>query len=200
MFYGNKYDSKLSTTDIAKRVRAEIKAATALPESDPWRLPKGLKVSVRSRYFAGGSSISSAVTAFPSALLNPACVLHTVLFKHERYTFERYTKDGSRVLAVLKGMLDAYNFDGSDLQSDYFNVNFYGSVDVDGKCETLARESLLASLPPDLVPDLQVAIANGDTGIARGVLEERDEGYEVHGPNNARLALQQLLYPPVDVF
>jgi len=36
-----------------------------------------------------------------------------------------------------------FNFDGSQPQSDYFHVNFYGSVTVDWEAAKLLREKIL---------------------------------------------------------
>ena len=34
-----------------------------------------------------------------------------------------------QVLKTLEHMLNAYNYDGSDPQTDYFNVNFWGHAE-----------------------------------------------------------------------
>jgi len=56
--YGARYDRTLTTTEIAKRFREDVKAAQAAGD-----LPLGLKVSVTTKYFSGGSSIHVVVKA-----------------------------------------------------------------------------------------------------------------------------------------
>src|SRR6266571_4510193 len=63
--YGTKYDTKLTTTQIAALVRAEIKAAQK--ELAPGGFPRGLKFSVRSSYFSGGSSIDINISGIEAA-------------------------------------------------------------------------------------------------------------------------------------
>lgn len=40
------------------------------------------------------------------------------------------TVEGQRVESILRGIHDAYNHDGSDLQTDYFDVRYYGTADI----------------------------------------------------------------------
>ena len=114
--YGTKYKSKKDVKEIAKDIRKDIKAE--LPE---------VKVSVKIERFAGGRSIDVDIKKLPneSEIINP------------EYNFEepngqsRYTKKGQGLLDKVQAIVDAYNFDGSDTQSDYFHVNFYGHVNID---------------------------------------------------------------------
>jgi len=122
--YGAKYDRSLSTTEIARRFRADVAA-----EKKAGRLPRELKLSVKTRYYSGGSSIDVRIKGLPAGFpvrnREVAPTAGTLRFAPElRELKER-----------LQGLLDAYNFDGSDSMTDYFHVNFYGWVEVDSRLE-----------------------------------------------------------------
>ncbi len=175
---GAKYDPARSTNDIAKAIRADIKAAMLKAPSDPQSLPKGLKVSVRLDKFAGGCSINARITAFPVALLNPAAVVAQKLLPHEPLRFSRYTKECDRVLAVLGKLMAAYNFDKSDPQSDYFHVRFYGDASIHHEYYAARKLELLASPHlAELLADLAITIAGRDLDMARRTIATLDEGY-----------------------
>jgi hypothetical protein len=131
--YGAKYDSKLSSKEIAAVIRQNIKNAIATG-----KLPKGLKVSVRYDHFSGGTSIDARITAWPEGFmwLNPDwCVLNTERPDQAHPSTPRYTKQGKTVLEALKEIHGSYNHDGSDSMVDHFDVKYYGAVDVDWELE-----------------------------------------------------------------
>lgn len=176
---GAKYDPKRSTNDIAKAIRADIKAALSRPPGDPWGLPKGLKVSVRLDKFAGGCSINARITAFPGPLLNPAREVWRRLFPHQPLRHSPLTREAARVVAVLEAFLAAYNFDKSDPQSDYFNVRFYGDAEVHWEYAAQRGAELLAEPAlAELVADLAVAVAGRDVATAERTIATLDEGYD----------------------
>jgi hypothetical protein len=143
--YGRKYDKNLSTTEIAKRFREDLKAAIKAGT-----LPKGLKCSVRTKYFAGGSSIDVDVTALPAGfrLFDTEFLTHHRDRPSEFYSGERRTPEAKALLAALEKMLQAYNYDGSDIMTDYFNVNFYGHAGLGWKLEEACRLAETAAIPP----------------------------------------------------
>ena len=133
--YGAKYDHdhRLSTTGIAKLIREDIKLARkvaqmaaapgAVAVADPIAdAPAEIKFSVRTQYFSGGSSIDVHICGIPQAWGWET--------REDRYGY--MTDMPTAALAALAGevksIMDAYNHDGSDIQSDYFDVRFYGSV------------------------------------------------------------------------
>ncbi|NJN64278.1 MAG: hypothetical protein HC882_04955 [Acidobacteria bacterium] len=120
---GAKFDRNLSTKEIAARIRAEIKADTS-----KGRLPAGLRVSVRYESFAGGSAIRVHVTQVPDGfrILNAERVAFEREHPSEWTDLPRYTAEASALLAAVSVYAKAYHRDNSDLQSDYFDVNFYG--------------------------------------------------------------------------
>ena len=150
--YGPKYDGSLSTPAIAKLVRTEI--AAAIKSGD---LPK-IKTSVRSESFAGGSAIRIAVKEVPAGFVmyNPEWLAREIANPHglntPAYGESKYSPAYDKMMATLKSMLDAYNFDGSDTQTDYFHVNFYGSVDFDWKLGNALRAAEVEALKAAKAP------------------------------------------------
>jgi hypothetical protein len=122
--YGSRYRSGLSTTEIAKLVRLDIKQAIKART-----LPKG-RYSVRSAYFANGSSITIRILDLALQVVSPQWAMVEVI-DPGRNREPVYTPAAGEVLKTLEGLLAAYNYDGSDLNTDYFHVNFYTSVDFD---------------------------------------------------------------------
>lgn len=122
---GPKYEARLSTKEVAARVRKEIRTAIKTGE-----LPKGLKVSVRYESFAGGSAIRVAVTAWQGGrILNPERLRLEWEDPHAYVTDRdcpRYTPEATALLEKLSSYAEAYKRDNSDSMSDYFDVNFYG--------------------------------------------------------------------------
>lgn len=101
--------------DIAKRIRQDIKAM----------LPPGFKPSmftVRSSKYSMGQSIKIGVKEVPEGFR---------LFESEatedQYGDKRYpmTRDALALLKALKAIGNAYRYDNSDSQTDYFDTNFY---------------------------------------------------------------------------
>jgi len=114
---GTNYEAtrNLSTTDIAKLVRKEI---AALMASDD--LPR-FKVSVKTSYYAGGSSISvSMVSELP---------FRSVELVAESGRMELRSTEICRMIERrLEAVLDSFNRKDIDSQSDYYNVRFWGHV------------------------------------------------------------------------
>jgi len=139
-WYGAKYDHthKLTTVDIAKLIRDEIKllrkvaknAGTVADEAalktvDPiGDMPAQIKVSVRSQYYSGGSSIDITVTNVPVEWGFVAAAQPTQYRRFDR------SPALDALVGALKSAMDAYNHDGSDIMTDYFDKRFMGFVEV----------------------------------------------------------------------
>lgn len=143
--YGNKYDKDLDTAEIAKRVRMDIKAAIVSGD-----LPKGLKTSVRMDRFAGGSSIDVRVTQVPNGftISNPERIRWDLEHPYASSTrvLPLYTAEALALVDKLKTLLNAYNYDGSDMMTDYFNVRFYGDVRFDSDLAQADRDRVVAAV------------------------------------------------------
>ncbi len=140
-WYGAKYDhtNKLTTVDIAKLIREEIKLLrkiaksagaiadeTALKAVDPiGDMPAQIKISVRSQYYSGGSSIDITVKNVP---LRWGFVPAAQPTEYRRY--DRSPALNALTMA-LRSAMSAYNHDGSDILSDYWDVRFMGFVEVE---------------------------------------------------------------------
>lgn len=120
--YGGNYDNELSTTDIAKKIRSWV---TAQKKSGAF--PKELKVSVRSKYFSGGSSIDVSITALPEDwdLFNREWFEYNASNDYAPRDVRKYTDKVERIRAEIKAYVNSFNHDGSESQVDYFDVNFY---------------------------------------------------------------------------
>jgi hypothetical protein len=133
-WYGAKYDhtGAQRTTDIAKLIREEIKLARKLAKDgggapaliDPiGDAPASIKFGVRSEYFSGGSAIDITVKGVPQEWG----------WEQKKNEYGRmrwvHTPAMRALFDELKKVMAAYNHDGSDIMTDYFDVRFYGSVE-----------------------------------------------------------------------
>jgi hypothetical protein len=137
-FVGKKYDSNLTLTEISKRIKAEIKlarkygAGEATPGSlatvDPiGQAPAGIKFSVRQPHYG---AIDITLSNLPAAWAWERGYLQSHAGPIGKETWVETS--ALRALKVeLKLLMSAYNYDGSDVMTDYFDVRFYGDVRVD---------------------------------------------------------------------
>lgn len=152
--YGYKYEEQknLTTTEIAKLIRKDIKR-----EIKDGMLPARWKYSVRTRYFAGGSSIDIRVRDCADAWIE--CPGYRIGSRHEcsdgswsaagcgnpwckaggvhkdkpgAQTHRVLSEEAQTAKMTLERIHGAYNHDGSEVQVDYFDVNYYGGVQFDG--------------------------------------------------------------------
>lgn len=136
-FTGNKVvDGYRSVTDIAKDVRADLAEA-----QEKGYLPKGLSFSVTGDKYSGGQSMRVKIQggkdkdlfSTGSEDLRP------------EYGSKIYTDEATEVTKRVQGIVDAYRWDASDPQVDYFNTNFYGFVDVESERGAAFREKEAAA-------------------------------------------------------
>lgn len=128
--HGSKYAAtkNLSRVEIAKLIRLDIKAAVASKA-----LPKA-KYSVTTERYAGGGSIDIRISKIEGIkVFDEAALLHFHDDKNATTFFgdTGYSKETKAALAKLNEIHNSYNFDGSDSQSDYFHVRYYGTVHLD---------------------------------------------------------------------
>ncbi|WP_030277144.1 hypothetical protein [Streptomyces sp. NRRL B-24484] len=135
MWYGEKYDRKLTVTEIAALIRQDIKlarklAAKAGPDDGPGTVklpnpigdaPAGVKFSVRSRH---GNAIDITVQN-----TDPAWAWTTK--DHNGHPVKVPTETMRTLAVELKTLGNAYNFDGSDITTDYFHRNYYLSLRIE---------------------------------------------------------------------
>lgn len=134
--YGSKYESTkdLSRVEIAKLIRLDIKAAVK-----DGSLPKA-KYSVTTQSYSGGGSISvtiSDVDVPGFRMANPARLAwnqqspHRALCDAPKEAYALRSPEAEELLKKVKAITDSYNFDGSDIQTDYFHVRFYDHIEFD---------------------------------------------------------------------
>jgi len=119
VWYGAKCDRGLSTTDIAKRIRADLKE-----EATKNKLFTGSRFSVRKDHH---NSLRIEVLDMGFNPKNPVHIKEDLDGKY-RSSEPPYTPAGKAFFARIESIVSAYNFDGSDMQSGYFHVNFYSYV------------------------------------------------------------------------
>ena len=140
---GTKYEATkdLTTTQVAALVRADIKAAVAAGE-----LPKGA-YGVRTRRSSMSSAIDIVFAYQGADLFNAENLAwqaenpHAWIGNAPANVRERYSAEAQRTVAKLNEILFAYNYDGSDIASDYFNVRFYSHVSPKSAWESERREA-----------------------------------------------------------
>jgi hypothetical protein len=140
--YGSKYKSEMSRVEIAKAIRAEIKSAVK-----SGALPKA-KYSVRCQSYSGGGSIDVAIANVEQVGFE--------LYNQELLAKDRanewnagipwMAESAMELVRKVEAIVKAYNFDGSDSMTDYFHVNFYGSVDFESEYQCAMREAAVAKL------------------------------------------------------
>lgn len=137
-WYGEKYDripKHAPTKDIAAAIREEIKLARKIAKQtadggdiklfDPiGDAPAEIKYSVRVPHYG---SITIEIKNIPHAW-------GWVAEDRNGYMGEFPTEALRTLGRELKSVMNAYNHDGSDLMTDYFDVRFYGSVRAENGC------------------------------------------------------------------
>jgi hypothetical protein len=115
-----------SRKELAAFVRADIKAC-----QKKGQLPKDMKVSVRIQSYSGGGSINVRVTEAGFKVCEDS-YLHNAAGGHYRNENAGYlTVQAEAVKNKLSAILAAYNYDDSEIQTDYFDVRFYGHAEYD---------------------------------------------------------------------
>jgi hypothetical protein len=115
----------MDIAEIAKLARIEFDAE--FPE---------MKWSVTVERFSGGQSISARGTGYPENPYKPEFVAlaqkEGLRAANERYQWQedKYTKKYLKDLSLAKSVLNRYNMDDSDSQSDYFHVRFYEHIKI----------------------------------------------------------------------
>jgi hypothetical protein len=131
---GSKYEQAryLSLTEIAKLIREDLKMARKAGQAAPGSAdlaivdpvadaPAQIRYSVRTQYYAGGGAIDLLIKNVPADWG----------WTEEAGEFGP-CKVATRAFAALvdevERIYNAYNYDNSDSQTDYFDRNYWGNV------------------------------------------------------------------------
>lgn len=121
----------VTASEIAKLMRADIKAAIKAGV-----LPGAMRnYSVKVHNYSGGRSIN--ITAIDLDGMWEVCKGEAVTGCNHWHCVrgdknaEILTVKGQRIKDVLQDIHSSYNYDASEVQVDYFNVNFYGSASIE---------------------------------------------------------------------
>lgn len=143
--YGNKYEGtkNLSTTEIAKLFREDVKAAVKAGT-----IPK-VKLSVKTSYYSGGSSIDIKIKEVPAdfRIYSEDYLREELENPHAlHYHNPHHTTEAKALVKFLEQTIGAYNYDGSDSMVDYFHVRFYDHVKFDYELEARDRNVTTAKI------------------------------------------------------
>jgi len=118
---GSKYQATKdeSRTQLAARIRADIKAAVKAGT-----LPRA-SYSVRTRNYSGGGSIDVTIDELPFCTWR---IVEDVSFGRSHGMTVKATAEAEAVRAAVREIVAAYNYDRSDIMTDYFNVRFHSDV------------------------------------------------------------------------
>ncbi len=137
---GAKYNSARTRTEIARCIRQDL---AALAKCSPSVL-YGCRFSVRK---TGYNSIDVDVT--PPAGTTLVSLRRARLHATDPHGYHpgvaRFTRTAQAILDAADAVVNAYNYDRSDTQSDYFNRGFYDSVTFEGRLESAELDAAAAA-------------------------------------------------------
>ena len=147
---GAKYEATkgLNRVAIAALIRADIKAAVKTST-----LPKAA-YSVR----CSGSSIDITVSKVEPASFQIHNAAHLAWTDENPCAYpgdapvgarERYTAEAQAILDTCDRIAAEYNYDHSEIESDYFNVRFYGNATFEWRYAAAAKVAELAAVRAD---------------------------------------------------
>lgn len=149
--FGLHYERGMFGPDVARELRDAFKRAQKFGAF------KGVKVSITSRRYSGGSSVDVKVLAAPFAANDPRKIERNIRRGLVAATVS--TSDRMRLLvAQLEMLANLWRRDDSDSATDYFNCNCYLSV-TDG---TSDAEEYAAAHARVAGASLRVAVASVD--------------------------------------
>ncbi len=120
------------SAQIRKDIKDAVKAGT---------LPKA-NYRVTCKNFSGGCSVDVEVQDLPGAWVERYSETAAPTFGFVREGQKVLSVEASRVRSEVSKIHGAYNYDGSDAMTDYYDVNYYGIVEIESEwsAEWRARE------------------------------------------------------------
>lgn len=117
-FTGSRYDRNLSITDIAKAVREYAKTNDVLKEC---------KFSISISRASMCQELHVALMSAPKKVFVDETKKS---MQGAHYHKDALTPYGQVVIETITEYVQSYNYDDSDPYTDYFNVNFYESINI----------------------------------------------------------------------
>lgn len=117
-FTGSRYDRNLSITDIAKAVRGYAKTNDVLKEC---------KFSITISRASMCQELNVYLMTAPKEVFVDTTKKS---MQGAHYHKEPLTSYGQLVIETITEYVQSYNYDDSDPYTDYFNVNFYESINI----------------------------------------------------------------------
>jgi len=115
---GLNYHSKLDLKTIAKLLRNQFKKD--FPNS---------KFSVRIESYSGGQHLYVNLMESDIQVLNEY-IGHDDINQFYINDSKKLTEEGKKLFNRVNDLVNSFNYDDSDSQTDYFNVNFYSSLSI----------------------------------------------------------------------
>jgi len=138
---GAKYDRSRDLAEIARLVRADIKAAVK-----SGALPADLKASVTISRYSMGQSMRVSLTAPSVVVPSVARVRADLANPHGHVTLARHTVKARAVVATVESLVKAYQRSETESQSDVCNFSFYDTVEFSDAQESAQRAEIVATL------------------------------------------------------
>lgn len=130
-FTGSRYleTRDLDIADIAKLVRKDLRDA-----QKGGLFPAEMTFTVRIDRYSGGQSLNVTLAGMPDTWTYVSPGLEP---NYAEYVPANggYTDEARAALELAEKIRNMYNFDRSDVQTDYFNVRFYGSTKIQDERE-----------------------------------------------------------------
>ena len=163
---GKKYNKNLDVKEIAKLVREDIKK----------ELPN-IKTSVRIERYSMGRSINIEVIELNYNPFNKLWVKQMV--KDDLITESMYIKDFQLIMDKLKEIVNNYNYNNSDGMTDYFDVNFYSNIVIEGELRERYYNAIKESAEFKVInPEVSLneAIQEDNKGYIRHLEKKAEQG------------------------
>lgn len=146
---GSKHEAtrSLDITEIAKRIRADIKALALDP---------AYKFSVKISRYSGGQSLDVRVQAVPAGFryYSEAAAAWCKQFPNSEHRMpmawrEAQSDELRDLMAKLGAIHASYNRSNTDSMSDYFDVRYYGDVSLDWRISDTLKKADVAAARDD---------------------------------------------------